>query len=79
MIHDVEDIEPEDLMDNSPSRSSILAKWLILFLLYLQAIFHVSDAAFSHLFRFLKAFLTILGQSCATCAAIAVAFPSTLS
>ncbi len=44
VIHDVEDSEPQNhevSIDGYTDRSSILTKWLILFLLHIQVIYRV--------------------------------------
>ena len=60
------------------SKLSILARWLIIFLLSLQAAFQISDNAIQCLFSFLKTFLTVLGRYSTDCAAIAISLPSSL-
>ena len=74
----IEDSEPEeneiDVADIS-STSSILARWLAIFLLHLQSTYRMSKAVVQCLFSFLATFLLVLGQLSAPCREVAKAFP----
>ena len=55
-----------------------LAKWLLVFILYLQSIFHLSDSVVGYLLKFMKTFFGVVGRFCTACAGIAAVFPSSL-
>ncbi len=81
----IEESEPEecDVDFDSMSSSSILARWLVLFLLHLQSAFRLSKAAVQCLFSFLATFLCVLGQFSTQCKStqckeIAKAFPRSI-
>lgn len=55
-----------------------LSRWLLVFLVHLQAQFHLSDGILGALLWFLKAFFTVLGRFSSLCAGIAQKLPSSL-
>ena len=57
---------------------SVLAKWLLVFILCLQSIFLLSDSVVGYLIKFMKTFFRVVGRFCTACAEIAVVFPSSL-
>ena len=67
---------------SSPSKVSwplsVLTKWLTVYLLSFQAVFHVSDGAMEFLFQFLRTFLFVLGKISSHCTTIAQFFPKSL-
>lgn len=72
------DSEPEDVeitVENVSHQSSVLARWLALFLLRIQVVHRLSDGVIACLLKFLWAFLNIVGQFCAE---IAKVFPSSI-
>lgn len=82
LAHDLSDSdsEPEDNIDlqTADRKSTMLLNWTLLFLVYLQAVFRLSDGVLGHLIKFLKVLFTVLGQFCTICAQIALAFPASL-
>ena len=54
-----------------------LSRWLLVFLVHLQAQFHLSDGILGALLRFLKAF-RVLGRFSSLCAGMAQNVPSSL-
>ena len=59
-----------------PSRA--LAMWLLHFLLFVQAVFHISDNALTYFIKFFKVFFSVLGRYCKISAEIAECLPSSL-
>ncbi len=78
-IAELRESEPEDNelpVSGGSQRPAVLARWLALILLYMQTTFHISEVAIACFFKFLKAFLAVLGRACSMCAEIAKCFPS---
>ena len=73
---DTSDI-PEVIQAGATPQSA-LAKWLLVFILYLQSIFHLSDSVVGYLIKFMKTFFGVVGRFCTACAEIAAVFPSSL-
>ena len=75
---DTSDIPEVIQADATPQ--SALAKWLLVFILYLQSIFHLSDSVVGYLIKFMKTFFGVVGRFCTACicAGIAAVFPSSL-
>ena len=67
ILTDITDSEPPSLGEESiqiravPTRSRILATWLLRFLVIMQAIFKLSDAVLGHFLKFLVVFLKLIG------------------
>ena len=62
--HDIEDSEPEDVtsVQDLPPQSLAIMRWLTLFLLSLQAAYHLSNRAINYLFRFLATLFLVLAR-----------------
>ena len=76
-----DDSEPENgvvQVEDASRQSSILAKWLTLFLLRMQVVHRMSDVAISCFLKFLWAFFNILGSFSSICVEITKVFPSSL-
>ena len=66
-------------IDVSPAISTcIFATWLCLFLAFWQYTFGITDTAFEHLLKFLKAFLTVLGKRSVEISQLATFMPPSL-
>jgi len=81
IIDDISDSEsdPETKVDPPQNASSMaLARWLLIFLMFMQAVYHLSDTVLTAFLRSFSVFLTILGRFCIVCAEVAQVFPSTL-
>ena len=76
----IDESDPEDeiVPSNVSTTASILARWLVQFLLCLQVVYHLSNAALSCLFRFITTFLCVLGRFSELCGDLARAFPRSL-
>ena len=75
---DLDDEGPKDqlsFIENSPKQSTMLAKWLCLFLLKLQAVYRIASNPMNALFRFLSAFLHCLCLINAQFKSLAKIFP----
>lgn len=60
-----EDSEPEtEFQGESDPESRILSTWLVMFLLYVQAVYKLTDRAVAAIMSFLKAFLNALESFC---------------
>ena len=72
----LDESEPEHEIPraNVSVKASILARWLVQFLLHLQTVYCLSNAALSCVFCFLTTFLCILGRFSDVCNDIARAF-----
>ena len=80
--HDIgDDSEPEDsiTIQELPVRSLALIRWLSVFLLQLQAAYHLSNGVINCLFRFLKTFLVVISTFSSQCHDLAQNFPSNLN
>ena len=87
-----EDPEDTDFTDNAPQDEPIfplfsdqeshvsraLTTWLLYFLLFVQAVYHISDNALGLFVRFFKVFFSILGHFCKVSAKISEYWPSSL-
>lgn len=54
----------DDIMIATNDISVKYAKWVVKFLLAMQAVFRLTDAAIEHILRFLKVIFLIMGQHC---------------
>ena len=73
-----EDSEPEVMsVQDLPPQSLAIVRWLTLFLLSLQAAYHLSNRAINYLFRFLATLFTVLARYTVT-SNFAQSFPPTL-
>ena len=71
--------EPEEEVGTVQNESSkALTRWLLTFLMFMQAVYHLSDTVMTSFLHFFSVFLAILGRFCTVCAEIAQQFPSTL-
>lgn len=70
--------EPEELSIVQNETSKALTRWLLTFLMFMQAVYHLSDTVITYFLHFFRVFLAILGQFCTVCAEIGQQFPSTL-
>ena len=72
---DEDDIANDVLNEQQPSNSNDdimiannsdvkYAKWVVKFLLAMQAIFRITDAAIEYILRFIKVIFLIMGQHC---------------
>ena len=59
-------------------KQTALAKWLLIFIIYLQSIFHLSDSVSDYLIKFMKTFFGVVGCFCMTCTEIAAVFRPSL-
>ena len=64
--------------ESEDSTMCALSRWLLVFLVHLQAQFHLSDGILGALLRFLKAFFRVLGRFSSLCAGITQNVPSSL-
>jgi hypothetical protein len=58
--------------------SRALTNWLLHFLLFVQAVYHISDNALRFFVRFFKVFFSVLGRFCKVSAEISEYWPSSL-
>lgn len=70
--------EPEELSTVQNETFKALTRWLLTFLMFMQAVYHLSDTVITYLLHFFRVFLAILGQFCTVCAEIGQQFPSKL-
>ena len=70
--------EPEELSIVQNETSKALTRSLLTFLMFMQAVYHLSDTVITYFLHFFWVFLAILGQFCTVCAEIGQQFPSTL-
>ena len=81
VTRDIDDSEPEEeeiaFVTASPT-AKILVRWISLFLLTLQGVFHLPNTALSLLFGFLSTLFVILGRFSDLCKEIAKVFPRSL-
>ena len=71
---DSNECEQEDLTPDTIIQSACLTRWLILFFMTIQATYRLSDGVISHIFKFMKAFLSVLASVGGLCTDIAKAF-----
>ena len=65
-------------MKTMPSTFGILSWWLLHFLMFMQAVFHHSDAVITNFLQFFHVFFTVLGRLCAVGTEVAQNLPSSL-
>ena len=65
-------------METVPSTFGIFSWWLLHFLMYMQAVFHLSDVVITNFLQFFRVFFTVLGWLCAVGTEIAQNLPSSL-
>ena len=78
IVIDESDPEDEISLANVSITASVLARWLVQFLLHLQCVYRLSNAALSSIFRFITTFLCVLGRFSELCNDLARAFPRSL-
>ena len=74
LSEDEPDFDPN--METVPSTFQILSWWLLHFLMFMQAVFHLSDVVTTSFLCFFRVFFTVLGQLCAVGTKIAQSLPS---
>ena len=76
----IDESDPEDEISlaNVSITTSVLARWLVQFLLHLQCVYRLSNAALSSIFCLITTFLCVLGQFSELCNDLARAFPRSL-
>ena len=70
----VEELQPQVVEGHSRA----LTMWLLHFLLFVQAVFHISDNALTYFIKFFKVFFSVLGRFCKVSLEIAESLPSSL-
>ena len=79
----LDDIEPPDFADQdslelSASKSNVYAMWIINFIMVMQAVFRLSDAAIEKLLFFLKTLFSIMGQQVISLCEVVQHLPSSV-
>lgn len=70
--------DAEIQMGTIQGHSRALSTWVLHFLMFMQASFHLSDNVVSYFIRFFHVFFLVLGRFCGVSAEIAQCFPSSL-
>ncbi len=80
----IDELEPDEvtitdlLPANKRSEAFCLVRWIVSFLSFLQAVYHISDAVTLLWIKFLHILFNILGRFCSICRDISVALPKSL-
>ena len=72
------EVEQEPKFEATHHESHSLSMWLTHFLMFMQAVFRLSDTVIPYFIRFLRVFFSVLGRSCKIAAEIAEYLPSSL-
>ena len=80
----MDDLEPDPVTETDflpakkRSEAFCLVSWIISFLSFLQAVYHISDAVTALWLQFLRILFNILGRFCSTCCDISDTLPKSL-
>ena len=73
-----QDFDPPMIVDSPFSRGQVIAKWILRFLMVMQASFKIPDIVIDHFLRFFAAIFTILGDSSEIVRDVCLNLPSTV-
>ena len=81
-LNDSEQSDPalptDSQLDSASSQSQALSRWVLLFLMFIQTTYKLSNTVISVLLRFFLVFLSVLGQFNTVASTVAQCLPSSL-